>query len=137
MIKECENYNEDTYDIIWFYMLDSLLKIKQLQIKILSKLKLKLQKEIYENIELEDEIKKTYMQEIENKYDEHIDDVNLFFKSRISFMIENTLKYIEFDSFLDHMVRHDASILFVELQDMIYHIYTETVRECQVLKNAN
>lgn len=137
MIKECENYNEDTYDIIWFYMLDSLLKIKQLQIKILSKLKLKLQKEIYENIELEDEIKKTYMQEIENKYDEHIDDVNLFFKSRISFMIENTLKYIEFASFLDHMVRHDASILFVELQDMIYHIYTETVRECQVLKNAN
>ena len=49
------------------------------------------------------------------KYYEHIENVNQFFKSRMSFIIENTLKYIEFESFLDHIVRHDASILFVEL----------------------
>ena len=42
VIKECENYNEDTYDIIWFYVLDSLLKIKQMQMKVLKKLKAKL-----------------------------------------------------------------------------------------------
>ena len=49
VIKECENYNEDTYDIVWFYMLDSLMKLKQYQIKVLNKLKTKLYLEVHEN----------------------------------------------------------------------------------------
>ena len=115
VIKECENYNEDTYDIVWFYMLDSLMKLKQFQIKVLNKLKSKLYLEVHEDTDLDGDAKKLRKQEITEKYDGHIDDVNQFFKSRISFIIENTLKYIEFESFLDHIVRHDASILFVEL----------------------
>jgi hypothetical protein len=115
VIKECENYNEDTYDIVWFYMLDSLMKLKQYQIKVLNKLKTKLYLEVHENKEFDGDAKKLKKQEMTEKYDEHIENVNQFFKSRMSFIIENTLKYIEFESFLDHIVRHDASILFVEL----------------------
>lgn len=115
VIRECENYNEDTYDIIWFYMLDSLMKLKQFQVKILNKLRTKLYLKVHENKDLDEDAKKSKKQEITQKYDEHIENINSFFKSRTSFIIENTLKYIEFESFLDHIVRHDASILFVEL----------------------
>ena len=96
-------------------MLDSLMKLKQFQVKILNKLRTKLYLKVHENKDLDEDAKKSKKQEITQKYDEHIENINSFFKSRTSFIIENTLKYIEFESFLDHIVRHDASILFVEL----------------------
>lgn len=42
--------------------------------------------------------------DLKNKYDTYIDNVEEFFKSRIDYVIENILKYIELNEFLDHIV---------------------------------
>ena len=59
-----------------------------------------------------------------------------FFKSRIDFVIENTLKYIELEEFLKHMVRNDENIKYSELSDMICSIFNEVNGESVVLINA-
>ena len=59
-----------------------------------------------------------------------------FFKSRIDFVIENTLKYIELEVFLKHMVRNDENIKYSELSDMICSIFNEVNSESVVLINA-
>jgi hypothetical protein len=59
-----------------------------------------------------------------------------FFKSRIDFVIENTLKYIELEEFLKHMVRNDENIKYSELSDMICSIFNEVNSESVVLINA-
>lgn len=52
-------------------------------------------------------------------------------------MIENTLKHIELNEFLDHIVKNEENIRFKELKDMIISIFTETAIEFTVLINAN
>jgi len=47
------------------------------------------------------------------KYDTHIDNVEEFFKSRTDYVIENILKYIELNEFLDHIVeKNDKDIRY-------------------------
>ena len=74
---------------------------------------------------------------ISEKYDRHIHNVEIFFKSRIDTIIENTLKYIELDEFLKHMVRYDENLKYEELTNMIHSIFSEKNSECVVLANAN
>jgi hypothetical protein len=59
-----------------------------------------------------------------------------FYKSRIAFAVEQTLKHIELEEFLDHIVAHDGEIMFKELRDMILLIFGETANEHAVLLNA-
>jgi len=77
------------------------------------------------------------MKETINKYDIHLQNLVFFFKSRISYVIENTLKYIELSDFLDHIVMKDRHIKYQELSEMIQSIFAETNGECLVLINAN
>lgn len=60
-----------------------------------------------------------------------------FFKSRITYIIESTLKHIELNDFLNHIVRNNESIIFKELKDMIMSIFSETAIEFEMLKSAN
>jgi hypothetical protein len=71
------------------------------------------------------------------RYEGFIQNMEEFFKSRIDFVIENTLKYIELEEFLKHMVRNDEHIMYSELSDMISSIFTEVNSESIVLTNAN
>lgn len=50
--------------------------------------------------------------------------------------MEQTLKHIELEEFLDHIVAHDGEIMFKELRDMILLIFGETANEHAVLLNA-
>jgi hypothetical protein len=59
-----------------------------------------------------------------------------FFKSRVDYVIENTLKYIELKDLLDHIVKHDEEIKFHELSDMIGSIFRENSSDIVVLINA-
>lgn len=80
------------------------------------------------------------MQEIEainSKFNSYNSNLEMFFRSRIAYIIEQTLKHIELSEFLDHMVNKDHEILFKELRDMIVTIFSETSIENQVLMNAN
>ena len=52
------------------------------------------------------------MEEIEKKYNGNIVNISEFFKSRIAYTIEDTLKFIELSDFFDHIVRHDSHIEF-------------------------
>jgi len=61
----------------------------------------------------------------------------MFYKSRLDSIIENTLKYIELDEFLKHMVRYDENLKYEELTNMIHSIFSEKNSECVVLMNAN
>ena len=60
-----------------------------------------------------------------------------FFESRISYIIESTLKKIELSEFLDHIVRENKNIQYKELREMILTIFTETSLEHAMLKNSN
>jgi hypothetical protein len=77
------------------------------------------------------------MKQMSDLYEKYIVNMEKFFKSRIDFVIENTLKYIELEEFLKHMVRNDGNIKFNELSDMISSIFVEVNSECIVLTNAN
>lgn len=70
------------------------------------------------------------------RYEGFIKNMEEFFKSRIDFVIENTLKYIELEEFLKHMVRNDENIKYSELGDMIGSIFAEVNSESVVLTNA-
>jgi len=61
----------------------------------------------------------------------------MFFKSRIDSVIENILKYIELDDFLNHIVKKDENLKYEELTNMIHSIFSEKNSECVVLVNAN
>ena len=68
---------------------------------------------------------------------QHMDNLEEFFKSRLAYVIENTLKYIELSDFLDHIVKNDENIIYSELREMILSIFGEINSECVVLLNAN
>lgn len=115
--ESTENFNEETIDKIWFFTLDSILKIKSEQTKTLENLRdLLLRKVDGDELSIEadkqaDNRDKEHQQEaIKKEYNGYIASVNEFFKSRIAYTIENTLKYIELSDFLDHIVRHDENI---------------------------
>lgn len=141
--ESTENFDEETIDKIWFFTLDSILKIKSEQTKTLENLRDLLLHQVGEAPKAESEQedgnkdKATQREAIKNEYNSYIESVSEFFKSRIAYTIENTLKYIELSDFLDHIVRHDENIQFTELRDMIFSIFTETSSECLVLTNAN
>lgn len=71
------------------------------------------------------------------RYEAHIRNVEMFFKSRIDSVIENILKYIELDDFLNHIVKKDENLKYEELTNMIHSIFSEKTSECVVLANAN
>lgn len=75
--------------------------------------------------------------QIPEKYQLYIRNLEEFVQSRITFVIENTLKYIELSDFLSHIVRHDENIMFKELREMIISVFSEYSTECVVLVNAN
>ena len=77
------------------------------------------------------------MKGVDYKAQKHIDNLEEFFKSRLAYVIENTLKHIELNDFLDHIVKHDENIIFEELREMIISIFNEIKGECVVLQNAN
>ena len=60
-----------------------------------------------------------------------------FFKSRIDYVIEKLLNYIELDEFLDHIVeKNDKSIKYAQLSYIIKSIFKETVNEHLVTSYA-
>lgn len=77
------------------------------------------------------------MKKNHDKYQSLYEKMEEFFKDRIAYVIENTLKYIDLSDFLDHIVRHDSDIQYKELSDMINSIFGEISGECLVLLNAN
>ena len=74
---------------------------------------------------------------VECRYHTHITNLEDFFKSRITYVIENTLKHIELEEFLDHIVQNNNNIQFIEFRDLIMSIFGETAIEFTVLLNAN
>lgn len=84
---------------------------------------------IDENPLLVDADKKMEREAVQKKYTLYIESISEFFRSRIGYAIEHTLKYIEFGEFLDHIVDHDGDIEFVELEEMILSIFTEASAE--------
>jgi len=115
-----ENFNEQTIDMMWFFVLDSIFKIKADQLKVLERLR---DEEHVNNLppksEKKDDEDSLDTKESLNKYDVHLQNLIFFFKSRISYVIENTLKYIELSDFLDHIVMKDRHIKYQELSEMI------------------
>jgi len=71
------------------------------------------------------------------KYEQHIENFEEFFKSRLNFVIESSLNHIELKVFLDRLVGHDENIKFAELGEMIRTIFSEVSSESLVLFNAN
>jgi len=51
-------------------------------------------------------------------------------------MVETTLKYLELDEFLEHIVKHDELLAFSELKQIIFSIFQEYYGENVVLENA-
>ena len=51
-------------------------------------------------------------------------------------MIERCLNHIELSVFLEHIVRQDSNLEFLELKDMILSVFTEASSEFEVLLNA-
>ena len=105
-IKEStDNFNEETIDKIWFFSLDSIFKIKSQQMKLLETIKNN-QIEIAKTtgLLLSEAQAQEDIEEARKKYDEHISNLEEFFKSRIQFIIEHLLKHIELEQFFDHII---------------------------------
>lgn len=124
-----DNFNDEATDKIWFFTLDSILPIKYEQTRMIEDLRDLLIQKIEENQLLIDEDKKAEKEAVLKKYNRHIKSLDEFFKSRIAYAIEHTLKWIELDKFLAHIVGHDEDIEFNELKDMIISIFTEVSSE--------
>lgn len=90
-----------------------------------------------DKLKSEDQQPGQILKQMSERYENYIRNMEEFFKSRIDFVIENTLKYIELEEFLKHMVRNDENIKYSELSDMISSIFLEVNSECVVLTNAN
>ena len=58
-------------------------------------------------------------------------------KSRLTYVIESTLEFIQLRDFLDHIVKNDEDIRYKELSDMIMTIFGEVSNDCLVLQKAN
>jgi hypothetical protein len=86
---------------------------------------------------MSDEQAQQELSAIEAKYSVHIANMTEFFESRISYIIESTLKKIELSEFLDHIVHENKNIQYKELREMILTIFTETSLEYEMLKNSN
>jgi hypothetical protein len=69
------------------------------------------------------------LKQMSERYDSYIKSMEVFFKSRIDFVIEHTLKYIELEEFLKHMVRNDENIKYNELSETIVPIFAEVNSE--------
>ena len=80
---------------------------------------------------------KQHIADIETKYKKVKDCLNEFLKSRLSYVVEKTLKHIELSVFLDHIVLMEHDIYFQEFREMILSIFGETALEITVLLNAN
>ena len=110
-----ENFNEQTVEQVWFLTLDSILKLKQGQLKLLESLRPK-----NNNVFDPSYHPETSAPEPPSKYDAYIENLEEFFKSRIDYVIENILKYIELDDFLNHIVlNNDTAIKYQELSVLI------------------
>lgn len=135
--ESTENFNEDTIQQTWFFMLDSIFHIKYKQLDILNKLKEgAIAKARQAGILLSDDGLNADIEDVNKRYAGHTANVDEFFKSRIAFAVEQTLKHIELEEFLDHIVTNDQEIMFKELRDMILLIFGETANEHAVLLNA-
>ena len=129
---------------MWFFALDQIFKIKNEQIKMLQKIRdtkvdniMQLNPKDQDSLITEDQQPGQILKQLSERYEGFIKNMEEFFKSRIDFVIENTLKYIELEEFLKHMVRNDGNIKFSELSDMINSIFLEVNSEQIVLTNAN
>lgn len=132
-----DNFNEQTVDMIWFYTLDSIFKIKNEHLAMLEAVKEEQIKSARATgLLLSEHQSQLEVQAVKEKYDQYILNLQQFFKSRIAYTIENTLKHIEFEDFLDHIVKNNNRIQFKELQDMINAIFSETTLEFSMLKHA-
>ena len=95
----------------WFYTLDKIFSIRGQQLTILEAVK-KEQVKIVKQTSLlmsEDQAHQE-IEAIEAKYSTHIANMTEFLQSRISYIIESTLKKIELSDFLDHIVHENKDI---------------------------
>jgi hypothetical protein len=120
--ESTENYNEDTLHKTWFSLLDAIFKVKYSQLKILDRLR----------EQASDSLTGTSASE----YEAHSRNLEVFFKSRVAYVVERTLKHIGPEEFLDHVAANDDDIMFKELRDMILLIFSETSNEHAVLLHA-
>lgn len=129
-----ENFNEQTVEQVWFLTLDSMIKIKQEQLKMLHNMRPRKDEPFKNRLA---EHPESMASGLKTRYDTYIDNVEEFFKSRIDYVIENILQYIELNEFLDHIVeKNDKDIKYSELSVLIQSIFTETSNEHVVVGYA-
>lgn len=128
--ESTENFNEATIQTTWFTTLDSIFKVKYSQLRILRKLK---EQAVFQKNPVGG---LAQARALVMKYEAHARNVEEFYRSRIAFVVERTLKHIGPEEFLDHVAASDGEIMFKELRDMILLIFSETSNEHAVLVHA-
>lgn len=135
--ESTENFNEDTVQETWFSTLDDTFRIKYAQLRILSKLKDQgIEKVKSTGLARDADPRSPAMLAVTAKYNAHSRNLEEFFKSRIAYAVERTLKHIGPEEFLDHVAAGEGEIEFKELRDMILLIFAETCNEHAVLLHA-
>ena len=112
--ESTENYNEETIQKVWYYVLDLLLQTRSDNIQILRALQ----------------------SADPDRYELLLWRLGSFFQPRIKFTIEQTLVHIELDEFLSHIIRLEDYIDFSELKSYIQEIFAGYQSEALILYNS-
>ena len=133
-----ENFNENTIEQVWFFTLDSVFEIKRYYIKMFKALKDKKSKRMAQlsDKELEEITSLDDQAEEKAKYEKCIKVLDQFLQSRIDYVIENTLAYVELDMFLDHINQKVKNTKIHELHDLFESIFSERKSEFIVASHA-